>query len=56
VVTWTNPIAIVYGVALTTNQLDAAASVPGSFAYVPTNGTVLNSGTNTLTMSFTTDG
>jgi subtilase family serine protease len=53
VVTWTNPVAIVYGAALTTNQLNATANVPGSFAYSSTNGTVLNSGTNTLTVIFT---
>src|SRR5262249_5966433 len=36
-----------------TNQLDATANVPGTFVYSPTNGTVLNVGTNTLTVVFT---
>jgi hypothetical protein len=33
--------------------LNATASVPGSFAYTPTNGAVLNAGTNTLSVLFT---
>jgi hypothetical protein len=53
VITWTNPALIIYGAALTTNQLNATASVPGAFAYNPTNGTVLNTGTNTLSVIFT---
>jgi MBG domain (YGX type)/Calx-beta domain/PKD domain len=54
VLTWTNPADIVYGVALSTNtQLNAAASVPGTFAYTPTNGAVLNAGTNQLSVTFT---
>ena len=52
-VTWTNPTSIVYGEALTSNQLNATASVPGNFAYNPTNGAVLNTGTNTLSVAFT---
>ena len=52
-VTWTNPAPIIYGTALGSNQLDATANVPGSFAYSPTNGTVLNAGTNTLSVIFT---
>lgn len=53
VVTWTNPAPIIYGTALGSNQLDATANVPGSFAYDPTNGTVLGVGTNTLSVLFT---
>ncbi len=52
-ITWTNPVPITYGSALTSNQLNATANVPGSFAYNPTNGTVLNIGTNTLSVIFT---
>jgi uncharacterized repeat protein (TIGR03803 family) len=52
-VTWTTPASITFGTALSSNQLDATASVPGSFAYTPTNGTVLNAGTNTLSVVFT---
>ena len=53
VVTWTNPAPISYGTALSSNQLNATANVPGKFAYNPTNGAVLNVGTNTLSASFT---
>jgi subtilase family serine protease len=52
-INWTNPAPIIYGAALTSNQLNAAANVPGSFAYAPTNGAVLDTGTNTLTVLFT---
>jgi hypothetical protein len=51
--TWNNPAPIVYGTALGANQLSAAANVPGSFAYNPAFGTVLNAGTATLTVVFT---
>jgi len=52
-VTWTNPAPIIYGTLLGTNQLNAAATVPGSFAYTPTNGTIFNAGTNSLSVVFT---
>src|ERR1019366_7384463 len=52
-ITWTNPAAITYGTALSSTQLNASASVPGAFAYNPTNGAVLNAGTSTLTAVFT---
>ena len=51
--TWTNPAPIIYGTALSSNQLNATANIPGSFAYTPTNGTVLDAGTNTLSVLFT---
>jgi uncharacterized repeat protein (TIGR01451 family) len=50
---WPTPTNIVYGTALGTNQNRATASVPGSFVYNPTNGSVLPAGTNTLHMVFT---
>ena len=53
VLAWTNPASITYGAPLTSNQLNATTSVPGSFAYDATNGTVLNAGTNTLSVIFT---
>jgi hypothetical protein len=53
VVTWTNPAPITYGTALSSNQLNATANVSGSFAYTPTNGTVLNAGAYTLSVIFT---
>jgi len=52
-VTWSSPTDIVYGTALSATQLNAAASVPGAFAYSPAAGTVLNAGTQTLTVTFT---
>jgi len=52
VITWTSARPIIYGAVLTTNQLNATADVAGSFAYNPTNGTVLNAGTNTLSVIF----
>ncbi len=53
VITWNSPAPIIYGTALGADQLNAQASVPGAFAYSSTNGTVLNTGTNTLTAVFT---
>ena len=52
-VTWSNPPPIVYGTALTTNQLNATANVPGTFVYTPALGMVPNAGTNTVTEVFT---
>ena len=52
-ITWTTPAPITYGTALSSNQLNATANVPGSFAYNPANGTVLNAGTNILSGTFT---
>ena len=43
--------------ALSATQLNATANVPGTFAYAPAAGTVLNAGTQTLSVTFTpTDG
>jgi hypothetical protein len=52
VITWTAPTSIGYGTALSGVQLDASANVPGSLAYSPASGTVLNAGTSTLTVVF----
>jgi hypothetical protein len=52
-ITWSNPARITYGAALTSKQLNAAAKVAGSFAYKPSAGTVLNVGTNILSVVFT---
>jgi len=43
-ITWTNPIDIVYGTPLSSNQLDVSASVPEPCAYNPSLGTVLDVG------------
>jgi uncharacterized repeat protein (TIGR01451 family) len=53
-ITWTNPADIVYGTPLGTNQLNATANVPGSFAYNPPAATILNAGPGqVLTVTFT---
>jgi len=50
VLTWTpSPAAgLTYPASLSSTQLNATSSVAGTFSYNPTNGTVLNAGTNTL--------
>ena len=54
VVTWDNPAAITYGTALGNAQLNATADRPGTFAYTPALGTVLNAGTaQALSTTFT---
>ncbi|HEX8146804.1 MAG TPA: MBG domain-containing protein [Pyrinomonadaceae bacterium] len=45
-VAWGNPADLVYGTALGAAQLNATASVPGTFVYTPAAGTVLNAGNN----------
>ncbi len=52
-VTWATPAPIVYGTRLGAGQLDATASVPGSFAYSPSAGALLHAGSRTLTVVFT---
>ncbi|WP_260705504.1 hypothetical protein [Edaphobacter flagellatus] len=52
-ITWANPLAIIAGTALSSTQLNATASVPGTFAYSPALGAVLTAATNTLTVTFT---
>jgi hypothetical protein len=52
-VTWATPAAIAYGTALSATQLDATASVPGTFVYSPASGTVLGAGSQTLNVTFT---
>jgi uncharacterized protein YjdB len=44
VITWATPADLVYGAALSGTQLNATASVPGTFVYSPAAGTVLNAG------------
>ena len=50
---WTNPPDIVYGAVLGSTQLDATASVPGTFTYTPPAGTVLTAGAYSLGLLFT---
>jgi hypothetical protein len=53
VITWATPAAIPYGTALSGAQLNATASTAGTFLYVPTAGTVLSGGNQTLWVGFT---
>src|ERR1019366_7630048 len=52
-VTWSTPSAITYGTALSGTELNATASVAGTFVYSPAAGTVLSAGTQTLSTTFT---
>jgi hypothetical protein len=53
-ISWETPSDIVYGTALSTNQLNATADIPGTFTYVPSEGSVLNAGNEqNLTVRFT---
>jgi pimeloyl-ACP methyl ester carboxylesterase len=52
-ITWSTPAAITYGTALSATQLNATASVAGSFSYAPSVGTVLTAGSQTLSVTFT---
>jgi hypothetical protein len=52
-VTWVAPAAIVFGTALSPTQLDATASVPGTFVYNPASGAIPAVGNDTLSVTFT---
>ena len=58
-ITWNAPAPVNVGTALSATQLDATASsggasVPGTFAYMPASGTVMNTaGVQTLSVTFT---
>jgi PA14 domain/Malectin domain len=51
-VTWATPMAITYGMALSGQQLNASAAVPGTFTYSPALGALLPAGSNTLQVLF----
>jgi len=53
VIAWTTPASITSGTALSSTQLDASSSVPGTFSYNPAAGTILNAGNQTLSVTFT---
>ena len=56
-ITWPPPADVVFGTPLGAAQLNATASVPGTFAYTPAAGTVLSQGVHSLSVEFTpTDG
>ncbi len=53
-ITWSTPANITYGTTLGSTQLDASASVAGTFTYSPAAGTLLDAGAaQTLSVSFT---
>jgi hypothetical protein len=53
-ITWNNPADIAQGTALSSTQLNATASVPGTFVYTPGAGVVLGAGNGlSLSTSFT---
>ncbi len=52
-INWPAPASIVYGTALSSLQLDATATEPGSIVYSPAVGTVLPAGEHLLTAVFT---
>jgi hypothetical protein len=53
VITWATPANIVYGTPLSGAQLNASSSVAGSFTYSPAAGTILGTGKQPLTATFT---
>ena len=54
IITWANPADITFGSALSGTELNATASVEGTFVYNPSAGTVLNAGAGqTLLVDFT---
>lgn len=54
-ITWTAPAGLHAGDTLGPAQLDATASVPGSFTYDPPAGTAVHAGANALSATFTPD-
>jgi Malectin domain/MBG domain (YGX type) len=52
-ITWATPATIIYGTPLSASQLNATASVPGSFTYSPAPGIILGAGAQTLSATFT---
>lgn len=52
---WPAPAGIPYGTPLSAAQLNATASIPGTFAYGPCEGNVLPPGNHTLLAVFTPD-
>ena len=53
VITWSTPAPFGFGTALGGTQLNATASVPGTFVYTPPAATVLEAGNRTLSVTFT---
>jgi predicted outer membrane repeat protein len=55
VISWPAPTPITRGTALSAVHLNATASVAGAFAYTPSAGAVLSTGTHVLSVVFTPD-
>jgi pilus assembly protein CpaE len=53
VIAWPAPDPLAYGTALSAAQLNATASVPGTFIYTPSAGEVLPAGDHRLSVTFT---
>src|SRR5207253_2859732 len=51
-IAWTSPVAIAYGIPLSTTQLNATTPTAGTFTYSPTAGTLLDAGVHTLSVGF----
>jgi TonB family protein len=51
-ITWPTPGPITYGAALSANQLNAAATVPGAFVYSPAAGEILEPEVHELSVTF----
>jgi hypothetical protein len=52
-INWSDPADIIYGTVLSASQLDATASVPGTFQYTPGPATLLEAGlSQSLTVTF----
>ena len=52
-ITWSKPADIIYRTALNDTQLNAEASVNGTFVYNPAEGSILGVGEHTLNVNFT---
>jgi hypothetical protein len=52
-ITWATPSPISYETLLSSDQLNATASVPGTFSYNPSALTLLTAGSHTLAVTFT---
>jgi hypothetical protein len=55
VLSWPTPLPITQGTPLSSLQLNATASVPGTFTYNPPAGTVLPAGSHSLSATFSPD-
>jgi len=49
---WLSATPIAYGTVLNSSHLNATASVPGTFAYTPSEGSILPAGTHQLSVEF----